>query len=248
MWLNNADQRLVDEFWQRCGEFEPFPRNLERSLALALPVALVKLPRLRLNDIEQWLQRRNVNFRFECESRVVRGCLVAFRGQGMIFVDGADPDDERRFTLAHEIGHFLRDYWLPRRAAIEKYGDQIADVIDGIRPPSVSERVYALLASTHIKVHTDLMERDQRLDDLSGDLWHIEGQADKIALELLAPSDAVLTIADVSGNTYSQREAELTRLLQVEFGLPDAIARSYGDSLLAKIGKGRSWLETMGLR
>jgi hypothetical protein len=248
MWLDNVGQSFVDEFWRQCGKFEPFPRNLDRSLALALPIALVKLPRLRLQDIELWLQRRNVNFRFDCESRTVRGCLVAYGGQGLIFVDGTDPDDERRFTLAHEIGHFLSDYWQPRKAAINKYGDEITEVIDRIRPPTVSERIYALLASTKIKIHTDLMERNKRLNDMSGELWQIEDRADRIALALLAPSELVLTKADISSSTYSQRESKLVYLLQIEFGLPCAIAKSYSQSLLTMIGKGRSWLETMGLR
>jgi hypothetical protein len=237
---------LVDEFWRRCGEAEPFPRNLERPLALALPVALVKLPRLRLRDIELWLQRRDVRFQFGCESRLVRGCLVAYRGQGMIFVDGTDPDDERRFTLAHEIGHFLMDYWSPRQAAIKKYGAEIADIVDGVRPPTISERVSALLASVRFKVYADLMERDKRLDDVSGDLWQVEGRADRIALALLAPPDEVLAKVDLSAGPYSRRQDELMHFLQGEWGLPIATAKSYSHNLLAAIGKGRSWLETIG--
>ena len=65
----------------------------------------------------------------------------------MIFVDGTDPDSQRRFTIAHEVAHFL--YRLPasRQSAIEKYGEQITGVMDGQRHPTVSERVVAVLAS-----------------------------------------------------------------------------------------------------
>lgn len=248
MWLDNAGQELVDEFWRKCGEVEPYPRSLERSLALATPVALVKLPRLKLLDIEMWLQRRGVPFRFECESRLVRGCLVAYRGQGMIFVDGADPEDERRFTLAHEIGHFLMDYWQPRQVAIEKLGPAIIDVVDGVRPPTVSERVSALLASVPLRVYTDLMERDKRLDDLSGALWQVEDQADRIALALLAPPEVVCAQADMSARSYKERHDVLTTLLRAEFGLPIVIANSYSHSLLRAAGRGRSWLESLRLR
>lgn len=103
MWLDNASQEAVNLFWQRCGETENFPRTLERSIALALPLCLVKLARLKLNVIESWLARRRAPFQFNCQSRAVRGCLVAFGGQGLVFVDGADQVDEQRFTIAHTV-------------------------------------------------------------------------------------------------------------------------------------------------
>ena len=90
-WLDNESQDAVDLFWRSAGAFEDFPRTLERPLALALPVALVKLPRLRLKDVEHWLKARSIPFSFNCQSRAMHGCLVAFAGQGVIFVDGADP-------------------------------------------------------------------------------------------------------------------------------------------------------------
>lgn len=244
MWLDNASQDAVNLFWQLCGEVEPFPRSLERSIALALPVALVKLPKLRLHDVESWLQRRRVSFRFNCQSRAVRGCLIAFGGEGLIFVDGADHDDERRFTLAHEIAHFIVDYWQPRERAIKRFGDTVAEVLDGLRPPSVNERLYALLASTSIGVHTDLMERE----DVDAELWEIESRADKIALALLAPPEAVLSEVDLSATKFDQRQAATTIVLRESFGLPASVAKSYGRSLLTAIGKGSSWVENIRLK
>jgi|ERR1051325_3807508 hypothetical protein len=85
IWLDNASKEAVDRFWQLCGETELFPRNLERSVALALPLSVIKLPRLKLNHIENWLTQHSVNFSFGCKTRAVRGCLVAFKGDGLIF-------------------------------------------------------------------------------------------------------------------------------------------------------------------
>lgn len=122
MLLDNVSQKAVDDFWQSCGEVEPFPRSLERFIPLALPLTIVKLPRLKLQFIEFWLQQRGVAFHFNCLSRAVRGCLVAFGGEGLIFVDGADPDNERRFTIAHELAHFIADYQLPRGQPLANLG------------------------------------------------------------------------------------------------------------------------------
>jgi hypothetical protein len=246
MWLDGEGQDAVNLFWQRCGEVEPFPRTLERSLALAFPVTLVKLPRLKLREVEGWLQRRGVAFQFGCQSRAVRGCLIAFGGEGLIFVDGADPDDERRFTLAHEIAHFLTDYWQPRQKAILKLGPGAAEVMDGFRPASVNERVQAVLASLPMGVQTDLMERDEGSEaNYTGKVWAIENRADRIALALLAPPEAVLAQLDLALPRFEQRQAAVETVLGEQFGLPPAVARAYSRSLLTAVGKGPSWVEAI---
>lgn len=248
MWLDNASQEAISLFWRRCGEIEPFPRRLEGSIALALPVSVIKLPYLKLNLIEQWLTRRGALFRFDCRSRAVRGCLIAFGGEGLIFVDGADPEEEQRFTLAHEVAHFIVDYWLVREAAIRKLGRAIAEVFDGARPPSVAERVHALLVSASIGVHTELMERDEASGKVHSGMWEIEDRADKVGLALLAPPERVLAEADITAVRFAERLKTLSALLTERYGLPAGIATAYGRSLLTAAGCGPSWAETLQLK
>lgn len=245
MWLDAQAETVVELFWQLAGEPEAFPRSLERSLALALPVALVKLPHLQLRGIENWLRRRGTPFAFGCESRAVRGCLVAHAGKGLLFVDGEDPDDERRFTLAHEIAHFLLDYWQPREKAIEKLGPSLADVIDGLRDPTLTERVHALLGSVHIGPYQSLMERHEQADGTS--IWIAENRADQIAMRLLAPPEEVLPCVDLSLTQYPQRFQMVADVLRSRFGLPAPLAAEYGRILLTSAGKGPSWVESLGL-
>jgi len=248
MWLDNASQDAVNIFWERCGAVEDFPRRLDRSIALALPVWVVKLPRLRLSAVESWLARRGVNFQFNCRDRALRGCLVARDGEGAMFVDGGDPEDEQRFTLAHELAHFIIDYWAPREKALEKFGPAIAEVFDGSRRPTMTERVHAALTGTAIGVYTNLMERDEARADFNPSAWMIEDRADRIALALLAPPEDVLALADTTPAQFADRHSAITSLLRRHFGLPEAIAATYGRSLLDAAGRGPSWVETLRLK
>ena len=241
MWLNSEEQQAVNSFWEWSGEVEPFPRSLERPIALALPVAVIKLPHLALGGIENWLRSRQIDYSFDCDSRFVRGCLIAYKGKGLIFCDGSDPEDEIRFTLAHEIGHFLSDYWLPRQKAKNKFGNEILGVFDGLREPSVTERVHALLENIKIGIVSDLIER-QNADERT---WSIENKADRIGFALLAPPDAVISGVDLSTSDFSQRQKFVTDRLVDLFGLPTDAAHIYANALLRAIGKGPSWVESI---
>jgi hypothetical protein len=245
MWLDNVSQEAVDRFWQQCGEVEPFPRTLEKSVSFALPVAIIKLPRLKLHSIESWLTRCGVRYSFNCRSRAVRGCLIAYAGRGLIFVDGADPNNEQRFTIAHELGHFMSDYLMVREIAVSKFGEQITDVLDGLRQPSITERVHAVLASASLVIYTNLMERDEPGRPSHPGVWKIEDQADRIALALLAPPEEVIADTDISAGDFQKRHRAMTSVLCERFGLPLQIADTYAWSLLENADRGPSWAETL---
>lgn len=248
MWLDNASHEVVERFWRQCGETEPFPRSLERAVSLALPLTLVKLPHLKLHGIESWLEYRGASFRFNCRSRAVRGCIIAYGGQGFVFVDGSDPDDERRFTVAHEVGHFLIDYLLMRETALLRFGQKIIEVLDDLRLPSVTERVHALLVGTSLGVYTDLMERDEAGALSRSEVWEVEDRADRVALALLAPPEEVLSEAGTFAASFEQREASMISVLRGRFGLPRSVAIPYSRSLLESVGQGSSWVETLRLK
>jgi hypothetical protein len=248
IWLDNESRDAVETFWRLSGDIEPFPRNLEFPLALALPVALVKLPRLHLESIERWLMSRGARFRFGCPSRQVRGCLLAHGGIGMIFIDGADSTEERRFTLAHEIAHFLIDYWNPRQKAILRFGEGILEALDGYRSLSLDERVHSILSGTRIGPYTRLIERDDLGLGSDGSIWIIENRADKIAVSLLAPVQEVIRRIDSLDSAFNKRKSNIVKILKQVFGLPEPVASAYAHSLLNAIAAGPSWLEGIGLR
>jgi hypothetical protein len=244
VWLHPSEEGVISAFWDRCGEMEPFPRSLERYVALALPVTVIKLPCLKITDIQDWLTRRGASVAFDCNDRRLRGCLVARSGEGLIFVDGTDSPAELRFTIAHEVAHFLIDYLHPRLLAVRTFGSSARDVIDGFRPPTPSERLQAVLASTAINVHLNLMERGGE-GETSSYVQTIENRADRVGLALLAPPSIVLSGLAPWEQTFVGRHYAVTSELSLRYGLPLWLARRYASALLVDIGRGPSWVEAI---
>lgn len=244
MWLDNEARDAINLFWRLAGNEQGFPRSLDTIAPLALPVAFTRISALELQKIESWLWQRRINFSFQCQSRAVRGCLVAYGGCGFIFADEDDLENEIRFTQAHEIAHFLLDYWLPRMRAVQKCGRSITEVLDGKRPPTLEERVYAIFGKIAIGVHTKLMEREITNEGIQ-DIWEIESRADKVALALLAPPEDVLHRADISQSRFKLRKDSVSCVLRDYFCLPDHVAPAYSAGLLSTVGKGPTWTENL---
>lgn len=218
---------LADLFWAEVGTVEPYPRRLHRATARALELSVMFLPRLRLDAVREWLSRVGIPCPCDERDRPLRACLVARCGCGIVFIDGSDSEEEQRFSLAHELAHFLRHYWAPRRKAIQRLGDPITEVFDGFRPPTSAEEIGALLAEVPIGFHTHFLGR-QDGSALSEAIAVIEAEADQLAFELLAPEAAVLE--SVAGCGDASQEG-LIRMLQGVYGLPAAQASAYARSL-----------------
>lgn len=209
-------------FWAAAGCPPPFPRDLTPILPLALPVAVVVVPALGLTRIEAWLASRGTPYRFPCADRRLRGCLVAHAGAALLFVDGADDADERRFTVAHEAAHMLVDYLRPREAAIARFGPRIVDVLDGRRLLTRTDRIDAVLADCPIGVHLHLLDRNL---ETGANVASVEERADLLACELLAP-------ASEAARFRTAGEEELPILLRDAFGFPLSRAAGYANRLL----------------
>jgi IrrE N-terminal-like domain len=226
---------LADRFWAASGGPTAPPRDLQGAVSLALPVTTITLPALALDRVEVWLTVRGIDHHFDVANRRLRGCLVASGGHGFVFVDGADPANERRFTLAHEVAHFLLDVQLPRERAIRALGVGIVDVLDGRRPPTIAERVDAALAACRLGVQTHLLERT---GDPGARAAAFEERADCLAWELLAPAAEVCHLA------IDRADADaLRRLLRDDYGLPPDAAERYVRSLQRVYGPPPSFVD-----
>jgi hypothetical protein len=228
-WL----QWAAAAFWNAAGEPPPLPRDLETPALWALPLSVCELRGLRVATVRAWLRRQSSRIIIDGPDRPLRGCLVAYSGSGVILLDADDSADERRFTVAHEVAHFLVDYAEPRERAIVGMGPGIAQVLDGLRAPTVEERVDALFADVSLGAHAHLM---QRLTDGSlgcGRIAGAESRADRLALELLAPAGLVRRELERRSppDNYRCCVDQTIAVLAGAFGLPGSVAESYGSWL-----------------
>ncbi|WNG20000.1 ImmA/IrrE family metallo-endopeptidase [Cystobacter fuscus] len=204
-----------------------FPRELADEVEIYLPVSLVPLPGLTCHQVRDWLVQRN-NLRIEVpdQDRQIHGCMVAKRGRGFIFCEARDTAEVRRFTLAHEVAHFVLDHLLPRMNALAALGESILPVLDGEREPNPREGLSAMLKRIPLGVQVRLMDRDPSGAICSGKVDAVEHRADRLAFELLAPADQALPMLAGVPRTRAAEE------LASRFGLRRMEAAAYARILL----------------
>ncbi len=219
LWVSEA----AVAFWEAAGGPEPFPRRLrDPILNCPFDLSVREVPSLTVRAMERYLSAWGTTWACGEPDRPLRACLAAVDGAGVVCLDARDPPDERTFSLAHELAHFLEHYWEPRRRACRRLGQGTADVLDGKRPPTPGERVRALLANVPLGLHTHLMPRGPFGAPTTPEAARAEEEADRLAYELLAPAEAV----------FARDPAASPDVLGTVFGLPQAQAETYA-ALLA---------------
>lgn len=215
----------------------PFPRDLMANVSMHLPVSVVPLPQLSTHGVRRWLQDRGVQHDVADTNRALHGCLVARAGRAIVFIDADDDDAEARFTLAHEIAHFVLDHLLPRLRALKVFGERIRPVLDGERPPTPEEMVSAVLKRVSLGLQVHLMSRSPRNTVCVWDVEESEQCADRFALELLAPAHYVTEALRGHLGDFDEiagRQDEATDYTARRFGLPGHVATSYVRHLIGR--------------
>jgi uncharacterized protein DUF955 len=184
--VSSRVERIAGAFWNRAGGRPDWgaPVDIATAAATALPASVVPIRGLNTAAVQAFLARIGASVWFDSSPRALRGCIVADVGYALIFVDADDSDEERRFTVAHEIAHFLVHYLVPREEAVRVLGPGIAAVLDRIRPATYGERFSSALRNVPITPFGHAMDRADRR---AARIARMEDEADDLGIELIAP-------------------------------------------------------------
>lgn len=131
--------------------------QLAKALDLAIPV-----------DIEEVAKRLGLKLLREKTTRNVSGALVTDESICIVFVNGGHPQPRQRFSIAHEIGHYLLHAPKGKKA---RWRDDLTS--KGTNPEEIQANTFAaalLMPSEAIKVRvrTQLSPMDdQRIRSLA---------------------------------------------------------------------------------
>jgi len=238
-------EHIAEEFWSRYGNVPEYPFDMHKLISFALPLHVVMLPDLTLGKIREWCQQRHLEYPFPLHDRPLHGYLIAGKS-GFLFIDENDHPSEQRFTAAHEGAHYLFDFDMPRLRAVDEFGEAIVSVLDGERPPTLTEKVHSAISGVPIRVIQHLMERPTSGVPNTA-IIDAEDRADRLALELLAPTAKILKdiASQILQQKYSKRFSLLQEHLITEYGLPTTVAATYCKILLSCLGRSifSDWLE-----
>ncbi len=218
---------------QMTGASETEPLDIRTLLPRYYPVTFIGLAGLRVHAIGEWLNRRQIlspKSLVMCRDRSLRGGIFAENGVACIFYDADDSEDDVRYTLTHEAGHYLQDYLYPREEVVAQLGENVRAILDGLRLPTLEERVNSLLAQTSLYQLTHLMAREDNSPQSSQEVLLREAEADAFACETLASRTAIESQFAWTGEPDSDK-ARLINLLQSHFRLPRTYAIAYAERL-----------------
>jgi hypothetical protein len=235
-WLDD----VVETFWNQSQPVGDYPRDLDLPILLNLPLGIIEIADLSVEHLNEWLGHFDIETLHGVQDRPLRGCVIAFSGAGLIMVDAADSPSERRETLAHEAGHFIKDYLFQRRH-IEGSAPELLDVIDGLRTATESDRLQAVLARVQLGMHVTLMERTSGGGFVSDESDLSEEDAARVAWEILAPANEVKTAMKAA------RSADIKAVLHSQFGLSQMVANEYGNYLAKSWQTERRIADWLGL-
>jgi len=78
-------------------------------------IAVQPVANLDIHKVQTVIQRLGGSLETSVldEYSALAGFLYAYRGSGVIFIEAMDTEERQKFSLAHELGHFVIEYYQP---------------------------------------------------------------------------------------------------------------------------------------
>jgi hypothetical protein len=244
-------KQVAEDFWKPIPSYRTFPVDIERAIAFSnLPLHIDLIPILDIDHVNQWIQSNGFPARIDKENCALHGFLLAREGHGIIFVNGTDKQEERRFTIAHELAHFLFDYHLPRINYLRLYGDSILEILDGKRLPTIEERLTFIVSELPSPFFTHALDITGITAYERSQICSIEWQTDTLAFEILAPFHIVISLLKKQKleKRFETIFRQASNLLVTDFGLPANLASSYAKHLATYLSGGITLAEEWGIK
>lgn len=213
-WKHWQAKEKVDRLLADLNLFIPelvarFPRPLDELVESSYPVSFVEVENLTLQKIISYLDGVGIKHDLHEEpdtSDPLAGFALARNGHGLLFSESQGEAGFILFTKAHELGHFLDEYWYPY---IEAQNSRSVGTLYACRDLPGSIQAYAASAPESGK-RKRLSAEELR-----------EAKANLFAAELLMPADQVEEIA----KEESEQES-LIQTIHSRFGVSLAAART----------------------
>jgi len=132
----------------------------------------------------------------DADNAPLAGFLFANPSGGRIFVRAGDPVVRRRFSAAHELGHFLLHFPIVLREAEECGRAGEAQFVEALPPSLVGDGEETSSGRVLPSQNCNGSQGNDKPVSALPSLEKMEREADSFAAELLMPQDVVFELAD----------------------------------------------------
>jgi len=241
-------ERIAREFWSTVDQNYHENYDIISAVDTSPTIDLIKIKNLSISKIEEWLIAIGLKDNFDIPDRRLHGVLIIKGDSVAMFIEDDENPIQQRFTVAHEVSHYLLDYQIPKEKAILALGKEIEDVLNGNLPANNTQLALSVIKGINIDPYSFLIEKTGNGSFEDWKNFNSENEADYLALELLAPRIRIIneTFSSTKRLSYSQFTRKSQEILIEKYRIPSDIARQYASQLAYSVTSGPSFLDKMG--
>ena len=235
-----------DWFWRRAGGRFSYPADIAYAAMCALDVYVEEVAGLTPVRAAAYVGREGLWILDGADERSLHGCVIIGRSGAAILVEKNEDEAEKRFTVAHEVSHYILEVKQRHNRAADVMGQEFTDTLYGLREATPTERIDAWLNNTHSDALAHFMDRAPGGGYGCSRTLEAECVADDLALEILAPRSELM--AAISSVGFSESLKAARRISEGRFGLPEGVAERYASRIVWQMKGGPSTAELFGFR